>query len=171
VGDSREGADRRGRGSRRSRTSPFFIGPTARWSRTLLLRREIARRHSLTHRPTWSSHRNPSGNWDRIFSSHPDHLATGEADDARGVSRCAKPPTPSPSCCEKASSPHSVWAVWISSAQPTRSSTPHQGVSAVALQTEHKAGANRHDLKHTAKRGAQDPRRTAGARQGRLPQA
>ena len=56
----------------------FLHWPDGKVEPTLLLRREIAR-VIRTHKPDLVITQSPERNWDRIFSSHPDHLATGEA--------------------------------------------------------------------------------------------
>ena len=56
----------------------FLHWPDGRVETTMALRREIAR-VIRSHRPHLVITQSPERNYDRIFSSHPDHMATGEA--------------------------------------------------------------------------------------------
>ena len=68
-----------------------FLGyPDGRVEPTLELRRDITR-VIRSVRPDRVMTQSPDRNWDRIYASHPDHLATGEAAVVRGVSRRAQP--------------------------------------------------------------------------------
>ena len=68
-----------------------FLGyPDGRVEATLELRRDLSR-VIRTVRPNRVIAQSPDRIWDRIYASHPDHLATGEATVVRGVSRRAQP--------------------------------------------------------------------------------
>lgn len=56
-----------------------FLGYRDGWLEpTIALRKEIVRQIRI-HKPDRMVIQSPDRNWDRIFSSHPDHLAAGEA--------------------------------------------------------------------------------------------
>ncbi|MFM7462670.1 MAG: PIG-L deacetylase family protein [Actinomycetota bacterium] len=56
-----------------------FLGFRDGWLEpTIALRKEIVRQIRI-HRPDRMVIQSPDRNWDRLFSSHPDHLAAGEA--------------------------------------------------------------------------------------------
>ena len=68
-----------------------FLGyPDGRVEATLELRCDITR-VIRTVRPNRVITQSPDRNWDRIYASHPDHLATGEATVARRVPRRPQP--------------------------------------------------------------------------------
>ena len=54
----------------------------------------------------------PERNWARIYASHPDHLAAGEAA-ACAVYPDARNPSPFPSCSSEGLEPHTVAELWI----------------------------------------------------------
>ena len=90
-----------------------FLGyPDGRVEATLDLRRDITR-VIRTVRPQRVMTQSPDRNWDRIYASHPDHLATG-----RGRRRAPCTPTRAtggriPSSRPKGCEPWTVAALWM----------------------------------------------------------
>ena len=79
---------------------------------TLALRRDLAR-VIRTVRPDVVLTQSPERNYDRIFASHPDHLATGEAT-LRAVYPDARNPHAFPALLnDERLQPHTVTRVWI----------------------------------------------------------
>ncbi len=95
----------------------FLRWPDGQVEPTLLLRREISR-VIRSHKPDLVITQSPERNWERIFASHPDHLATGEAT-MRAVYPDARNPHAFPELLREGFEPHTVPVVWLSSAQPT----------------------------------------------------
>ena len=95
----------------------FLRWPDGQVEPTLLLRREISRVIRL-HRPDLVITQSPERNFERIFASHPDHLATGEAT-LRAVYPDARNPHAFPELVREGFEPHSVPVVWLSGFQPT----------------------------------------------------
>ena len=58
-------------------------------------------------------------NWDRIYGSHPDHLATGEAT-ISAVYPDARNPRAHPELLEEGLQPHAVPEVWVTGLEPNR---------------------------------------------------
>ncbi len=75
-------------------------------------------RDPLTIRPQLVITQNPERNYERIFSSHPDHMATGEAT-LRAVYPDARNPHAFPEFMREGFEPHTVSQVWIGGAHPT----------------------------------------------------
>lgn len=96
-----------------------FLGyPDGLVEPTLALRRDLARVIRRT-RPDLVLTQSPERNYDRIYASHPDHLATGEAA-LRAVYPDARNPHAFPTLAnEEGLAPHAVGQVWIGSSQPT----------------------------------------------------
>ena len=79
---------------------------------TLALRRDLAR-VIRTVRPDVVLTQSPERNYDRIFASHPDHMATGEAT-LRAVYPDARNPHAFPALLnDEGLQPHTVTRVWI----------------------------------------------------------
>jgi LmbE family N-acetylglucosaminyl deacetylase len=95
----------------------FLHWPDGRVETTMALRREIAR-VIRTVRPELVITQNPERNYERIFSSHPDHMATGEAT-LRAVYPDARNPHAFPELVREGFEPHTVSQVWIGGAAPT----------------------------------------------------
>ena len=95
----------------------FLRWPDGQVEPTLLLRREISR-VIRRHKPDLVITQSPERNWERIFASHPDHLATGEAT-MRAVYPDARNPHAFPELLREGFEPHTVGVVWLSSTQPT----------------------------------------------------
>jgi LmbE family N-acetylglucosaminyl deacetylase len=95
----------------------FLHWPDGRVETTMALRREIAR-VIRTHRPSLVITQSPERNYERIFASHPDHLATGEAT-LRAVYPDARNPHAFPELIREGFEPHTVSEVWMSGVNPT----------------------------------------------------
>jgi LmbE family N-acetylglucosaminyl deacetylase len=97
----------------------IFLGyPDGLVEPTLALRRDLAR-VIRTVRPDVVLTQSPERNYDRIYASHPDHLATGEAA-LRAVYPDARNPHAFPALAnDEGLAPHTVGRVWIGSASPT----------------------------------------------------
>ena len=95
----------------------FLRWPDGQVEPTLALRREISK-VIRTHRPDLVITQSPERNWERIFASHPDHLAAGEAT-LRAVYPDSRNPHAFPELLGEGYAPHTVGTVWLSGAQPT----------------------------------------------------
>ncbi|MGB8180730.1 MAG: PIG-L family deacetylase, partial [Acidimicrobiales bacterium] len=95
----------------------FLHWPDGRVETTMALRREIAR-VIRAFRPQLVITQNPERNYERIFSSHPDHMATGEAT-LRAVYPDARNPHAFPELIREGFEPHIVSEVWLGGASPT----------------------------------------------------
>jgi len=95
----------------------FFLGyPDGRLVTSLELRRDITR-VIRTFRPQRVITQSPERAWDRIFASHPDHLAAGDAAIC-AVYPDARNPFAHPELLEVGLEPHTVEEVWLM-ADPT----------------------------------------------------
>lgn len=96
-----------------------FLGyPDGMVEPTLALRRDLAR-VIRTVRPDVVLTQSPERNYDRIYASHPDHLATGEAA-LRAVYPDARNPHAFPALAnDEGLAPHTVGKVWIGGTNPT----------------------------------------------------
>jgi LmbE family N-acetylglucosaminyl deacetylase len=88
--------------------------PDGRVEATLSLRRDLARVIRQV-RPQWVLCPSPERVWDRLFASHPDHLATGEAAIC-AVYPDARNPYAFPELVEEGLEPHTVEEVWVMAA-------------------------------------------------------
>lgn len=95
----------------------FLHWPDGEVEPTLRLRREISR-VIRTHRPDLIITQSPERNWERIFASHPDHLAAGEAT-LRAVYPDARNPHAFPQLVHEGFAPHTVPTVWLTGSEPT----------------------------------------------------
>jgi len=94
----------------------FLRWPDGQVEPRLLLRREISR-VIRTHKPDLVITQNPERNWERIYASHPDHLAVGEAT-LRAVYPDARNPHAFPELLREGYEPHVVPEVWLTTGQP-----------------------------------------------------
>jgi LmbE family N-acetylglucosaminyl deacetylase len=93
-------------------TDLHFLGyPDGRLQPTLELRRDISRVIRQV-RPQRVITQSPQRNWQRIFASHPDHLATGEAA-LCAVYPDSRNPFAHPELLEEGFEPHTVAEVWL----------------------------------------------------------
>jgi LmbE family N-acetylglucosaminyl deacetylase len=88
--------------------------PDGRVEATLQLRRDLARVIRLV-RPQRVVCPSPERLWDRLFASHPDHLATGEATMC-AVYPDARNPFAFPELAAEGLEPHTVEEVWVMAA-------------------------------------------------------
>lgn len=94
----------------------FLRLPDGRLEANMALRCEISR-VIRDVKPNLVITQNPERNWDRIYASHPDHLAVGEATMA-AVYPDARNPHAHPELLAEGFQPHAVAQVWVSSLEP-----------------------------------------------------
>ena len=93
-------------------TDLHWLGhPDGRLTPSLELRRDISRVIRQV-RPQRVVTQSPQRNWQRIFASHPDHLATGEAT-LCAVYPDARNPFAHPELLQEGLEPHAVAEVWL----------------------------------------------------------
>ncbi|MGH1492101.1 MAG: PIG-L deacetylase family protein [Acidimicrobiales bacterium] len=90
--------------------------PDGRVLNSLELRRDISRIIRI-ERPTVVITQSPERNWDRIYGSHPDHLATAEATVA-AVYPDSRNPRAHPELLEEGHKPHTVDKMWVMGLNP-----------------------------------------------------
>ena len=95
----------------------FLRWPDGQVEPTLDLRRALTR-VIRTHRPDLVITQSPERNWERLFASHPDHLATGEAV-MRAVYPDARNPHSFRELVDEGLAPHTVTQVWLAGFEPT----------------------------------------------------
>lgn len=95
----------------------FLHWPDGRVETTMALRREIAR-VIRTHKPNLVITQSPERNYERIYGSHPDHMATGEAT-LRAVYPDARNPHAFPELVREGFEPFTVSEVWLGGMNPT----------------------------------------------------
>jgi LmbE family N-acetylglucosaminyl deacetylase len=94
----------------------FLRWPDGEVEPTLELRKAISRA-IRDHRPDLVITQNPERNFERIYSSHPDHMAAGEAT-LRAVYPDARNPHAFPELLEEGFAPHAVPTVWLGGSTP-----------------------------------------------------
>jgi LmbE family N-acetylglucosaminyl deacetylase len=93
-------------------TDLVWLGyPDGRLEPTLELRRDLARVIRQV-RPQWVVCPSPDRIWDRLFASHPDHLAAGEAAIC-AVYPDSRNPFAFPELAAEGLEPHTVQEVWV----------------------------------------------------------
>ena len=93
-------------------TDVRFLGyPDGRLTPSIELRRDISRVIRQV-RPDRVLTQSPDRNWHRIYASHPDHLAAGEAT-ACAVYPDARNPFAHPELLEEGLEPHTVGQLWL----------------------------------------------------------
>ena len=97
-------------------TLTFLRWPDGEVEPTLQLRKAISR-VIRTHRPDLVITQNPERNFERIYASHPDHMAAGEAT-LRAVYPDARNPHAFPELLEEGFAPHAVATVWVGGSTP-----------------------------------------------------
>jgi LmbE family N-acetylglucosaminyl deacetylase len=146
----------------------FLRWPDGQVEPRLLLRREIAREIRI-HKPDLVITQNPERNWERIYTSHPDHLAVGEAT-LRAVYPDARNPHAFPELLSEGFEPHVVPEVWLTSAQPNMVvdiSKVFKCKMAALKQHESQVG-HRKDLEKMLRRNARLIAKAAGLGKARL---
>jgi LmbE family N-acetylglucosaminyl deacetylase len=96
-------------------SSLTFLGyPDGMVEVTLELRKAITR-EIRRHKPDLVLTQSPERNWERIYASHPDHMAAGEAT-IRAVYPDARNPHAFPELLNEGFAPHTVPLVWVAGA-------------------------------------------------------
>lgn len=146
----------------------FLRLPDGEVEPTLDLRRQISR-VIRTHKPDLVITQSPERNWERIYASHPDHLAAGEAT-MRAVYPDARNPHAFPELLAEGLEPHKVWVVWLSSQQPTMVVDITKSFDAkFAALTKHESQVgHRDDLEKMMRTWARLTAKNAGLGKGRL---
>jgi LmbE family N-acetylglucosaminyl deacetylase len=146
----------------------FLHWPDGRVETTMALRREIAR-VIRSHRPHLVITQSPERNYDRIFSSHPDHLATGEAT-LRAVYPDARNPHAFPELVREGFKPHTVDEVWLSGVQPNMvvDITKTFDLKYAALRRHVSQVGSRKGLKKMLRSWSKETARRAGMKKGKL---
>lgn len=149
----------------------FLRWPDGQVESTLLLRREIAR-VIRTHRPDLVITQSPERNWDRLFASHPDHLAVGEAT-MRAVYPDARNPHAFPELLREGLIPHAVSSVWLSGGEATMvvDITDIFDRKLAALKRHESQVGHRDDLEKMLKSWARMTAKNAGLAKGHLAEA
>ncbi|MGH3732534.1 MAG: PIG-L deacetylase family protein [Acidimicrobiales bacterium] len=146
----------------------FLHWPDGRVETTMALRREIAR-VIRTHRPQLVITQNPERNYERIFSSHPDHMATGEAT-LRAVYPDARNPHAFPELIREGFEPFTVDEVWLGGSNPTMvvdiTKTFDQKFDALSKHVSQIG--NRKGLKKMLRSWSAATAKNAGMKEGRL---
>ena len=131
---------------------------------------------SAPSRPDLVLTQSPERNYDRIYASHPDHLATGEARCARSTPTRATPTRSPRSLNDEGLEPHTVARVWIGggTAGPTMvvDTTATIDKKIEALQVPQEPGRRRRAARaHAARVGRHAVAKNAGLPKGRLAEA
>lgn len=146
----------------------FLHWPDGRVETTMALRREIAR-VIRTQRPQLVITQSPERNYERIFASHPDHMATGEAT-LRAVYPDARNPHAFPELIREGFEPHTVAEVWLGGATPTMvvdiTKTFDQKFEALSKHVSQIG--NRKGLKKMLRNWSAATAKNAGMKEGRL---
>jgi LmbE family N-acetylglucosaminyl deacetylase len=146
----------------------FLRWPDGQVESTLALRREIAR-VIRAHRPDLVITQSPERNYDRIFASHPDHLATGEST-LRAVYPDARNPHAFPELVTEGFAPHTVSEVWLAGVSPTMvvDITKTFGQKFSALSQHVSQVGEREGLEEMLKSWSRLTAKTAGMKKGKL---
>jgi LmbE family N-acetylglucosaminyl deacetylase len=136
---------------------------------SLDLRKAIARVIRV-HQPDLVITQSPERNYERVFASHPDHLATGEAT-LQAVYPDARNPHAFPELLEEGFAPHTVREVWLAgNMNPTMvvdiTKTFDQKFAALSQHASQVAG--RDGLKDMLKTWAATNAKAAGMKKGKL---
>lgn len=135
---------------------------------TLELRKEIARVIRRV-KPDLVVTQNPERNWERIYASHPDHMAAGEAT-MRAVYPDARNPHFFPELIDEGFAPHTVPTVWIAGLGPTMvvDITETFDQKLAALRCHDSQVGHRADLESMLREWAMTNASTWGLPEGRL---
>lgn len=147
----------------------FLHWPDGQVEPSLLLRREIARAIRVAQ-PDLVLTQSPERNYERIFASHPDHLAAGEAT-LRAVYPDSRNPHAFPELLREGHAPHTVKEVWLmSSAAPNLvvDITDHFDRKIAALRCHESQVGHRDDLDKMLKEWGRRISKEAGLGKGRL---
>ncbi len=146
----------------------FLRWPDGRVEPTLDLRREIARVIRI-QTPDLVITQSPERNYERVYASHPDHLATGEAT-LQAVYPDARNPHAFPELVEGGFAPHTVNEVWLGGVAPTMvvdiTKTIDQKIAALSQHVSQVGDAV--GLKKRMKEWAGATAKAAGMKKGKL---
>ncbi len=146
----------------------FLRWPDGRVEPTMELRKAIAR-VIRAHRPDLVITQNPERNFERIYASHPDHMAAGEAT-LRAVYPDARNPHAFPELVEEGFAPHTVPTVWVGGLTPNLvvDITDTFATKLAALKSHASQVGGRDDLDETMRSWATTNAEVAGLATGRL---
>ncbi len=149
-------------------TLTFLHWPDGQVEPSLLLRREIARA-IRAHKPDVVITQSPERNYERIFASHPDHLATGEAT-MRAVYPDSRNPHSFPELVREGFEPHTVREVWMGGTSPNTvvDITDVFDRKVAALRRHVSQVGHRDELDKMLKEWAKTVAKSAGLPKGRL---
>ncbi|MDE3008942.1 MAG: PIG-L family deacetylase [Acidobacteriota bacterium] len=146
----------------------FLRWPDGRVEVTLELRRAIA---GVIRRvkPDLVITQSPERNYERIFASHPDHLAAGEAT-LRAVYPDARNPHAFPELLREGLEPHTVGLVWLAGTAPTMvvDITDHFERKVAALRQHVSQVGEREGLEEMIRTWTRTTAKMAGLKKGRL---
>ncbi|MDE3223552.1 MAG: PIG-L family deacetylase, partial [Acidobacteriota bacterium] len=146
----------------------FLRWPDGRVEVTLELRRAIA---GVIRRvkPELVITQSPERNYERIFASHPDHLAAGEAT-LRAVYPDARNPHAFPELLREGLEPHTVGLVWLAGTAPTMvvDITDHFERKVAALRQHVSQVGEREGLEEMIRTWTRTTAKMAGLKKGRL---
>jgi LmbE family N-acetylglucosaminyl deacetylase len=146
----------------------FLRWPDGQVEPTLELRKAISR-VIREHRPDLVITQNPERNYERIYASHPDHLAAGEAT-LRAVYPDARNPHAFPELLEEGLTPHAVPTVWVGGLDPNLvvDITDTFSTKVAALRSHVSQVGHRDDLEETMQTWASANAQIGGLAEGRL---
>jgi len=149
-------------------TLTFLRWPDGQVEVTLELRKAIAR-VIRQHRPDVVITQNPERNFDRIYASHPDHMAAGEAT-LQAVYPDARNPHAFPELLAEGFAPHAVPTVWVggTTANLVVDITDTFATKLTALRSHVSQVGHREDLEETMRAWATANAESAGLAPGRL---
>jgi LmbE family N-acetylglucosaminyl deacetylase len=138
---------------------------------TLALRKDISR-VIRKHQPDLVISQNPERNWERIYGSHPDHMAAGEAT-VRAVYPDARNPHSYPELLEEGYQPHTVPELWITGLAPTMAVdiTKQFDRKIAALRQHESQVGHREDLREMMLEWARNTAKSFGFKKGTLVEA
>ena len=150
-------------------TKLTFLGwPDGQVEPTLELRRAISR-VIREHRPDLVITQSPERNFERIYASHPDHMAAGEAT-LRAVYPDARNPHAFPELLSEGYAPHAVATVWVGGSTPNMvvDITESFATKIAALRSHVSQVGHRDDLEETMRTWARTNADVAGLAADRL---
>ena len=150
-------------------TDLTFLGwPDGLVEPTLELRKAITKVIRLK-KPDLVITQNPERNWERIYGSHPDHMAAGEAT-VRAVYPDARNPHFFPELVAEGYEPHTVPQVWINVTDPTLvvDITDTFDTKLAALKCHESQVSHREDLEEMLRHWASTNAEAWGLESGRL---
>ena len=135
------------------------------------LRRDIARAIRIS-RPDVVMCQTTVPNWDHIYISHPDHLATATAALA-AVYPDARNPRAFPELLDEGHKPHSVTEIWLTGTEPNRyvDITDTFERKMAALREHHSQVAQFNELDERVREWCTSTAELGGMREGRLAEA